>query len=63
MSNLETSLYADLVNYGNRLKGFDKFWWYFRHNTKRFVHGYELGWKAAMSLVNNTNKAKVAPRK
>jgi len=54
--NMATSLYADLVNYGNSLKGFDRFIWYMFQGTKRFVHGYEKGWNAAMQLMNKPDK-------
>lgn len=53
MSNLVTSMMADIVSYAKKLRGWSKFVWCMFNPQKWWVHGYEAGWKAAMELYKN----------
>jgi hypothetical protein len=50
MSNLATSMMADIVNYTQQLRGWSLFVWCMFSPQKWWVHGYERGWKAALQL-------------
>ena len=50
MSNLATSMMADIVNYTQQLRGWSRFVWCMFSPQKWWVHGYERGWMAALQL-------------
>jgi hypothetical protein len=51
MSNLATSMMADIIVYTNKLRGWSKFIWCILSPQKWWVHGYELGWKSALNFM------------
>lgn len=51
MSNLATSMMADVNVYISKLTGWNKFCWAMFSPCKWWVHGYERGWNAALQLV------------